>query len=426
MAIATARILASGCAAVLVFSSAVGARAAEVVVAKHENLEHYTVNGTSGPTASFSPFFTSHIGGATPFLPSNGWAPLLTEAQPAVQAGTPGATSTTPKKTFNFVGNSTAAGNWADGNGIPAGITLSFDAELTIKAMSLTPGDAPFLTVPGQSNENASGRGIGVTSVLNGADDINFVPQRGLAFSPVTVSNVSFTGTLAEAGFTFTPGGVSGFGVELFASGVFNENLRGMLLTQGEDGVQDPGEGTIGFGGNSGLPFQTGTIASYQLQNLNFGPYSPGPAGGSANPPDPSSVFPRQSGPFTLVTSASDSPSGGGTIRGFTLGYDVTYDISAAGISPPGDYNNNGSVDAADYVVWKKAEGTNTDLPNDGTLTGTVGAGHYNLWRANFGQPSGSGAGSVAEAGVPEPATVVMLLIGGVIVALSRRRTMVS
>ena len=71
-------------------------------------------------------------------------------------------------------------------------------------------------------------------------------------------------------------------------------------------------------------------------------------------------------------------------------------------------------------------EGTNTDLPNDGTLTGTVGADHYNLWRANFGQPSGSGAGSVANAGVPEPTTVVMLLIGGVVVALSRRQKMVS
>ncbi|MBA3484321.1 MAG: hypothetical protein H0T51_21165 [Pirellulales bacterium] len=173
-------------------ATALQAQAAAVVVAKHENLEHYTVNTPAPATESYSPFFTLHTDGIKPFLPSNGWAPFLTEAQPAVQAGTPGATSTTPKKSFSFVGDSTAAGNWTDGNGVPAGITLTFDAELTITAMSLTAGDAPFLTVPGASNTNQSGRGIGVTSVPGGADDINFVPQRGLAFSPVTVSNVSF------------------------------------------------------------------------------------------------------------------------------------------------------------------------------------------------------------------------------------------
>src|SRR5688500_5003250 len=160
MALTRSRVLASGCAALFVFSSAVGVRAAAVVVAKHENVEHYTVNTPTPAAESYSPFFTHHVGGIKPFLPSNGWAPLLTVEQPAVQAGTPGATSTPPKKSFSFVGDSTAAGNWTDGNGVPAGITLSFDAELTITAMSLTAGDAPFLTVPGLDNTNQSGRGI--------------------------------------------------------------------------------------------------------------------------------------------------------------------------------------------------------------------------------------------------------------------------
>jgi hypothetical protein len=402
MAVATARILASGCAAVLVFSSAVGARAEAVLVEKHENLVHERTLATS---TNKSPFFTAHPDG-TPFDPSDGWAPsdVTQGADPAT------ATSTTPKKLFSFVGDSTAAGNWKDGNGIPAGITLTFDAEFTITAISTLPVDTGvtlMLTTNGASNTNQSGRGIGVTSVPGptGLDDIN--NGRGLEFSTVTVSNVNFSGALTDSNYTFTPGNVSNFGVQLFESGQFNETSQGMTLTHST--------GTIGFG--QALT-GSGTTAAFGAlkMNLNFGPYDPTP------PADPSSAFPRQAGPFTIITTQGSAAM----FRDFTLGYDVTYDISPVGISPAGDYNNDGTVDAADYIMWKNVEGTSTDLPNDGTLTGTVGADHYDLWRANFGKPSGSGAGSVAIAGVPEPTTVVMLLIGGVVVALSRRHTMVS
>lgn len=401
------------CIAVVTSASASFTRADAIVVTKHENLEHYTVNSPTPAAESYSPFFTSHTDGIKPFLPSNGWSPLLTAEQPAVQAGTVGATSTTPKKSFNFVGNSTLAGNWTDGNGIPTGITLSFDAQLTITAISLTPGDAPFLTVPGTSTENGSGRGIGVTSVLGGADDINFAPQRGLAFSPVTVSNVSFTGTLAEPGLTFAPGGVSGFGVEVFASGVFNENLRGMLLTQGEDAVVDLGEETIGFG------LTSGTIASQLAQNLNFGPYSPGPAGGAASPPDPSSVFPRQSGPFTLVVTASDSPSGGGTIRGFTLGYDVTYDISPVGAVEDADFDGDGDIDGADFLTWQRGFGVGTDLSTgDANDDNVVNAADLAIWRSQFG--TSQSLATVAQ--IPEPAGSALCAIAGIAMFAASRR----
>ena len=82
------------------------------------------------------------------------------------------------------------------------------------------------------------------------------------------------------------------------------------------------------------------------------------------------------------------------------LFWDVNYtadSVSLAVVAPglPGDYNQDGAVDAADYIVWRK---------NDGTSEG------YNTWRANFGQPSGSGSGASANAAVPEPATLVLLM----------------
>ena len=72
----------------------------------------------------------------------------------------------------------------------------------------------------------------------------------------------------------------------------------------------------------------------------------------------------------------------------------------------PGDYSRDGSIDAADYVVWRKTDGS-----PDG----------YNEWSAHFGQPAGSAVGSTADAAVPEPATMLILIVTAVGVS-SRRR----
>jgi hypothetical protein len=92
---------------------------------------------------------------------------------------------------------------------------------------------------------------------------------------------------------------------------------------------------------------------------------------------------------------------------------DRTFDqiVTYVGVAPAGvngDYNDDGKVDAADYVVWRKVQGTSTTLPNDNGIGGTVGTPHYNLWRTNFGEMAGSGGHSA----VPEPAVAVLLSAG--------------
>ena len=42
----------------------------------------------------------------------------------------------------------------------------------------------------------------------------------------------------------------------------------------------------------------------------------------------------------------------------------------------PGDFNGDGIVDAADYVIWRK---------NDGSQVG------YDMWRSHFGQTASAG-----------------------------------
>jgi len=86
----------------------------------------------------------------------------------------------------------------------------------------------------------------------------------------------------------------------------------------------------------------------------------------------------------------------------------------------PGDFNQDGKVDAGDYVVWRKNVGSGTPLPNDGGLGTPIGTAHYNLWASSFGDMAGSG--SAASAAVPEPAAyclALMALVGG---AWMRRR----
>jgi len=89
--------------------------------------------------------------------------------------------------------------------------------------------------------------------------------------------------------------------------------------------------------------------------------------------------------------------------------------ISVVPLGVPGDYNNNGVVDAADTVLWRKYVNTTTVLPNDPN-GGTIGAAQFNTWRANFGSTypgSGSGMSGIDAAGtaVPEPASAALFAV---------------
>lgn len=55
-------------------------------------------------------------------------------------------------------------------------------------------------------------------------------------------------------------------------------------------------------------------------------------------------------------------------------------------VTIPGDYNLDGSVDAADQLICKKSQGSSTDLRADGNHDGRVNQADLDLWRANFGK----------------------------------------
>ena len=120
-------------------------------------------------------------------------------------------------------------------------------------------------------------------------------------------------------------------------------------------------------------------------------------------------------------------------LSGF-LGWDVVYTSNAVTLAVVpallGDYNVNGIVDAADYIVWRKTlSQSGNALAADGNRSGTIDPGDYDIWRAQFGQSllMGSGAaGSSApslSANVPEPQSALLLMIVAVEVYFRARRS---
>lgn len=93
-----------------------------------------------------------------------------------------------------------------------------------------------------------------------------------------------------------------------------------------------------------------------------------------------------------------------------------------------GDYDRNGVVDANDYVLWRKTQNSAVTAyaGADGNGNGLIDAGDYTVWRNNLGNVrgivSGSGSGSLATAGVPEPTSAFLILCGGLLFGFFRGR----
>jgi hypothetical protein len=100
---------------------------------------------------------------------------------------------------------------------------------------------------------------------------------------------------------------------------------------------------------------------------------------------------------------------------------------------PSADYNHNGSVDAGDYIVWRKnlnaigvpgtvtGDGTSSDL--NGVPNGVVDHFDYDFWRSRYGGASGSGSSSaLGGSPVPEPGSMLLIASAMSILLAAKRR----
>ena len=99
---------------------------------------------------------------------------------------------------------------------------------------------------------------------------------------------------------------------------------------------------------------------------------------------------------------------------GNQMGTETPLSFTVATVPPtlPGDYNQNGEVDAADYIVWRKTLGA-TGLPvnsgADGDGDGEVTQADYQVWRGHFGETlplPGAGSMTPPDAAIEQPPTV--------------------
>jgi MYXO-CTERM domain-containing protein len=128
---------------------------------------------------------------------------------------------------------------------------------------------------------------------------------------------------------------------------------------------------------------------------------------------------------FTVLTAGSINDHGfalgGPAANSFSMMIDGTSVILQA-ITPIlfGDYNQDGFVNAADYVVYRNRKagiGGNT-LPNDAGEEG-VTIDDYRYWKAHYGETLGNG--SAATTSAPEPGGLLLAVLGAVGLFARRR-----
>jgi arylsulfatase A-like enzyme len=119
---------------------------------------------------------------------------------------------------------------------------------------------------------------------------------------------------------------------------------------------------------------------------------------------------------FTILTATQGIT---GQFEGVTLpelanglDWQVDYLANAIQLSVflPGDFNFDGNVDSADYIVWRKNSGTQSD---------------YSRWQQNFGislSVGGSQNASNSNGNVPEPASIVVLLSAAILLSRIKLR----
>jgi autotransporter-associated beta strand protein len=239
-------------------------------------------------------------------------------------------------------------------------------------------------------------------------------------------------GTLRLTGFSTYEGGTSVVAGKLIVSNpagsgtgtgdvVVNAGaaLGGIGTIQGSatnGGIIGPGEtfGTLHIGGNytqtagGRLEVELASVGSYDSLAITGSAALAGTLAVSL----PGGFMPAAGNEFQIVTASSLGgtefappelpPISAGLM--WSLGYSansVTLFVSLAG-----DFDRSGVVDAADYVWWRKFDGS---------------PGSYSMWRNHFGLAAPTGASSTSSA-VPEPAIQVVMLVATLAVLVTALR----
>jgi hypothetical protein len=282
------------------------------------------------------------------------------------------------------------ASSVADGTGAVFNLSLKNNAKMSIDSAM---DDGSGLLFQGLALSGGNNRGAiintGGQSNITISDNASFVVEQNLYM------------TLASAG-----GNAVGAASTLSVRGpdatvAINGNLYMSFDPISQQENADPSTIEAVITGNTHSTIDVGELAHIQYGNVavEFAGYSP--VGGEM---------------YTLLTAGSITGTAFRATSFPTLPTGLSWDLdvgttsvilSIIGSLPsvPGDYNDNGVVDAADYVLWRNGG----DLANDPTPG--VQPEDYDFWRARFGNTSGGGGGASVAGAVPEPTTVLPMTV---------------
>ena len=293
---------------------------------------------------------------------------------------------------------STVSGNWTEGDEAQGGgIEAVGDIIVTSSTVSdnstfgdESPGGGMFTfhgvelsqsTISGNSTRgnNAAGGGIRVSrqvSITQSTITENWTERSGVGGGlyqtnysndfPVTITGAIIAGNSAGGGaadLTTDPQGTKSVNYSLigdtFSSGITATTGIGNLLNV------DPALGPLA---KNGGPTKTHALLSgspaIDAGDPNFSP-----------PPD----FDQRGMPFARVVDGDGA--GGARID---MG---AYELQPIPPAVVGDFNPDGVVDAADYIVWRATLGSSVASYTgaDGDGSGLVDMGDYEIWRSHFG-----------------------------------------
>ena len=281
------------------------------------------------------------------------------------------------------------------GTGGRLGATVSVNAGQNLNVTNtVTVNSGAYLTVAG---------GFSSGNLVNNGDLV--VINTAIDGPVINNNKTTVVGTVNFNGPVSGPGGFFGPGTAQFNGGMAPGASPANVSFEGSLALADTNTLFVEIGGSTpGSQYDRLTITGSALIDgtLNVSIVNGFTASGGQQ--------------FTILTAGSIVNNGfvlgGSAVSSFTLLVNSTSVILQA-IGLAGDYNLNGIVDAADFVVWRKGLGT-TYTPDD-----------YNVWRDHFGQTASGGSGSAAatsaQSAVPEPSSVMLLLLGLVIVGFSGR-----
>lgn len=267
------------------------------------------------------------------------------------------------------------------GSAIASNTTITMNGNYTFKGLRFRNSNSYIIDGPGEITLSADS-GHAVLDVQQGIHRIA---------NPVTLYSDTDWNVAAGARLFFQDA-LNLNGQTLTVTGPGQRNIDGAFLLLGGKLVTD---------GQNQISFSATTQATLN-GTLEFVPYE----GASLELGATHSLFNGMSNIHSTFTNLV-LPQLGGGLKWDTSSLYVTGVVSVVGML--GDYNLDGTVDAADYVVWRDTMGSTTNPAADGDRNGVVDEGDYAVWKAHFGMnATGSGQGASV---IPEPRTLALVLL---------------